>query len=140
MPTDSFDWTSLVVGLGFDKEAFTFNEEHALSTSGSPSAFERFELRARRRVVAHPEDDTLRVHTLDPVLEMSVGDAVTFEVQNGELPEPLLDTETYLAVSPTSDRFSLQTAPSVALDITSTGTGALFVVADPGRFWIDELL
>lgn len=127
-------------------EAFTLGSVEAaqfdaggLSTSASsPTAFEQFTLRVRQRVRSSISEDKLTA-TAPPLL-LANGDAVTLLAEDGELPVPLVAGTTYIAQNVGSNAFKV--APydgAYTLDITSDGSGANYVLADPGRFWLDEL-
>jgi hypothetical protein len=76
---------------------------------------------------------------MDPPLLLTVGDAVTLVAENGELPDPLGEGITYLVESIASDAITLVTqAGGTPVDLVADGSGAVYVLADPGRFWLDE--
>lgn len=110
-----------------------------MSTStGSPGAAEKFTFKARQQVQSDVGGGTLGA--VSPPLLLIAGDAVTLVAESGALPVPLLADTTYIVDSVVSNAAAL--APftgATPLALTADGTGANYVIADPGRFWLDEL-
>jgi hypothetical protein len=136
---ESFD-----TGWGSTEFAIISTESALFDASGLSvsfaflTTFEGFNYRGQQRVLPDITANTLTA--VSPPLAMVHGDAVTLLPVGGDLPAPLLVNTSYIVSVVTGNAFTLVPfvgAPTV--DITSNGTGAVYVVADPGRFWLVEL-
>lgn len=131
------DWGATGLTLG-SVDTCMFDAGGLSTSSSSPSSAEQFTLKLRQRVRPNVGADTLTA--VNPPLLLAVGDAVTLVAENGELPEPFAPDVTYVVHDFGSDSCKLAPFPEASVvDITSDGSGANYVVADPGRFWLDEL-
>lgn len=138
-PLEDFenDWGDVATTMGSTEQAL-FDAGGLSVSAASPSPAELFVFRARQRVQSDIGPDTMGA--VNPPLVVAVGDAVTFVAENGELPEPLREGTTYIVDTLAADVITLVPfAGGATVDITTLGAGANYVVADPGRFWLEEL-
>lgn len=130
-------WGDTALTLG-SVSTCSFNAGGLSTSSASPTNFETFILKLRQQVHSSITEDTLTAVT--PPLDLVNGDAVTLETEAGTLPTPFTINTTYIVQERSGD--SCKLAPFSAawvIDITADGSGANYLVADPGRFWLDEL-
>lgn len=138
LAVESFsDWAPGASVLGATAAA-SFGAAGLGTSPASPSAVEQFELRVRQLVTIDADDDSVR--SLVP-FQLVTGDAVSFAVERGELPSPISATETYLVdLGGHLNKLTIRTtADASEVEITDYGSGVHYVIADPGRFWIDAL-
>lgn len=137
--TESFatGWGTTAFTLG-SVTTCVFNAGGLSVSASSPTNYETFVLKARQRVRSNTADNTLGAVT--PPLLLVADDAVTLVAEDGALPTPLAEGVTYLVQNLVGDTCKLAPHPgATTVDLTADGTGANYVVADPGRFWLDEL-
>jgi hypothetical protein len=108
------------------------------ASAASPSNAEKFLLKLRQRVKSNTAADTM--YAVTPPLSVVVGDAVTFIAEEGALPVPLDEDVTYIVQTIVSDAATLAPHPGATIvNLTADGLGANYLLADPGRFWLEEL-
>lgn len=140
LPVESFsDWAPAASVLG-PTAAAAFGTAGLGTSPASPSAVEHFELRARHLVTVDADENSVRA-VFPAVFAFVTGDAVTFAVERGELPSPISETETYLVdLGVHVDKLTIRTAADAdEVEITDYGSGVHYLIADPGRFWLDSL-
>jgi hypothetical protein len=117
--------------------ALLFDMQGLSANSPSPSSFEIFNLKVRQRVTSDIPESKLVAVT--PPLLLAVGNAITLVAESGDLPEPLLEDTTYLVESIAANAITVAAqSGSSPITLSAEGTGANYVLADPGRFWLDE--
>ena len=128
---ETFAWASLVTGLGGAIDHVAFD--------AGASTFEQFNTRVNQQVSANPSTNKLtRVDAQDFV--GSPGDYVTLVLINGSAPSPLISGDVYVIANVTGA--AIQLLPSqdgTVIDLTDSGSGNLYVQADPDRFWTEEI-
>lgn len=139
--TDTFDsdWGSSAFAL--EGVATAIFDIAGIGENAEPAMSEAFKLRLPVRVRSSIHDNRLIADVEgSPQLTVAINDAVSFVVDEGALPAPLETNRPY-AVRDTSDNWFTVSphAGADTIDLTADGFGAVYVLPDPGRFWVDEL-
>jgi hypothetical protein len=100
---------------------------------------EQFTTRVRQRVEVNVTANQLEA---DTAFVGSAGDTVTLKAEGGQLPDPLVESFTYV-LQAVFDRVAKVARyaddPDSLVTLTTQGVGAIYVSADPTRFWLEEL-
>jgi hypothetical protein len=105
--------------------------------SATPSSSEQFLFKAKQRFT--PDTSTNKLNAVS-LLAAAVGNAFTLTAESGDLPAPLAEGKTYIVGTVVGNAITLVAfGGGTTIDITSEGSGANYLNADPGRFWLDEL-
>jgi hypothetical protein len=114
-----------------------------LDPRGPGVPIELFDLRVRQRMhINLGNDEWVPDH---PPFIGAPGEFVTVENEGGELPEPFVENFTYVLHTTTPVRLSrypdenYESGHAPIVNLETEGVGANFIVADPGRFWTEEL-
>lgn len=113
--------------------------EHAKFDTSSVDV-EQFVLRAPQQVSADIASNKLtRFDNADFVA--SINDLITLATKAGAvLPAPLSSSNSYRVASVSAASITLKaTSDGAAIDLTDAGVGTSYVLADPGKFWPEEM-